>query len=62
VLNIGKEKLETNEYLRTGMPSINNKLVKVNFSCALSRDHGMKAYWWSGDIAPLILDLGTRWR
>jgi hypothetical protein len=22
----------------------------------------MKAYWWSGSIAPRILDLGTRWR
>jgi hypothetical protein len=22
----------------------------------------MKAYWGSGDIAPRILDLGTRWR
>jgi len=21
----------------------------------------MKVYWWSGRIAPLILDLGTRW-
>jgi hypothetical protein len=22
----------------------------------------MKVYWWSGGIAPRILDLGTRWR
>jgi hypothetical protein len=22
----------------------------------------MKAYWWSGGIAPRILHLGTRWR
>jgi len=22
----------------------------------------MKAYWWSGGIAPRILDLGSRWR
>jgi len=22
----------------------------------------MKAYWWSGGMAPCILDLSTRWR
>jgi len=22
----------------------------------------MKTYWWSGDIAPRVLDLGTRWK
>jgi len=22
----------------------------------------MKAYWWSGGIVPVILDLGIRWR
>jgi hypothetical protein len=28
----------------------------------LTEHHAMKAYWGSGDIAPLILDLGTRGR
>jgi hypothetical protein len=30
------------------------------FLC-LTEHHAMKAYWGSGGIAPLILDLGTRW-
>jgi hypothetical protein len=30
--------------------------------CALTKYHAMKAYWRSGGKAPLILDLGTRWR
>jgi hypothetical protein len=28
----------------------------------LTEHHAMKAYLWSGIIAPRILDLGTRWR
>jgi hypothetical protein len=35
--------------------------VKVKSLC-LTKHHAMKAYWGSGDIAPRILDLGTRWR
>jgi hypothetical protein len=30
--------------------------------CALTEHHIMEAYWGSGGIAPLILDLGIRWR
>jgi hypothetical protein len=36
--------------------------VKVKFSLCLTKHHAMKTYWGSGGIAPLILDLGTRWR
>jgi hypothetical protein len=36
--------------------------VKVKLSLCLTEHHAMKAYWGSGGIAPLILDLGTRWR
>jgi hypothetical protein len=28
----------------------------------LTEHHAMKAYWVSENIAPRILDLGTRWR
>jgi hypothetical protein len=35
------------------------KAVPVLF---LTEHHATKAYWGSGGIAPLILDLGTRWR
>jgi len=35
---------------------------KVKLSLALSEHHAMKVYWRSGDIAPHILDFGTRWR
>jgi hypothetical protein len=28
----------------------------------LSERHSVKVYWVSGDIAPNILDIGTRWR
>jgi hypothetical protein len=31
------------------------------FTVLLIRHHALKAYWGSGDIAPHILDLGTRW-
>jgi hypothetical protein len=36
--------------------------VKVKLSLCLTEYHAMKTYWGSGDIAPLILDLGTRGR
>jgi hypothetical protein len=36
--------------------------VKVKLSPCLTKHHAMKTYWGSGDIAPCILDLGTRWR
>jgi hypothetical protein len=35
--------------------------VKVKSLC-LTKHHTMKTYWRSGGIAPLILDLGIRWR
>jgi hypothetical protein len=35
------------------------KVVPVSF---LTEHHAMKAYWRIGGIAPLIFDLGTRWR
>jgi hypothetical protein len=35
--------------------------VKVKLSLCLTKHHAMKTYWGSGDIALLILDLGTRW-
>jgi hypothetical protein len=31
-------------------------------SLYLTKHHAMKAYWGSGDVAPLNLWLGTRWR
>jgi hypothetical protein len=34
------------------------KVVPVLFT----EHHALKAYWGSGDIAPHILDFGTRWR
>jgi hypothetical protein len=33
-----------------------------NNDVILTEHHAMKAYWGSGDIAPRILELGTRWR
>jgi len=30
--------------------------------CALNEHHAMKAYRGNADIAPHILDLGTRWK
>jgi hypothetical protein len=36
--------------------------VKVKLSQCLTKHHAMKTYWGSGDIAPRILDVGTRWR
>jgi hypothetical protein len=42
-----------------------HKMVKVNVKVKLSlcstKHHAMEAYWESGDVAPRILDLGTRW-
>jgi hypothetical protein len=38
----------------------NNCEEKIGVRC--SEHHAMKAYWRSGDIAPRIIDLGTRWR
>jgi hypothetical protein len=35
------------------------KVVPVLF---LTEHNAMKAYWGSGSIAPLLFDLGTRWR
>jgi hypothetical protein len=35
---------------------------KVKLSLCLTKHYAMKTYWGSGGIAPLILDLGTRWR
>jgi hypothetical protein len=32
------------------------------YSYILTEHHAMKAYWGIGDIAELILNLGTRWR
>jgi len=34
---------------------------KVNLSLYLTKYHAMKAYWRSRDIAPRILNVGTRW-
>jgi hypothetical protein len=32
-------------------------------SLCLTKHHAMKTYWWSGGIAPRILDIdSTRWR
>jgi len=36
--------------------------VNVNLSLCITRYHAMKTYLESGVIAPLILNLGTRWR
>jgi hypothetical protein len=50
-------------YFRSLMQSFNikarGKVVPVHF---LTEHHAMKAYWWSGGIAPRILELGSRWR
>jgi hypothetical protein len=45
---------------RVDLPMPNK--VKVKLSPCLTKHHAMKTYWGSGDIAPRILDLGTRWR
>jgi hypothetical protein len=36
--------------------------VKLSMCFFLTEHHTLKAYWWSGGIAPRILDLGSRWR
>jgi len=36
--------------------------VKVNLCLCLIKYHATKTYWGSGDKAPRILGLGTRWR
>jgi hypothetical protein len=36
--------------------------VKVKLSLCLAKHHAMKTYWGSGDVAPHVLNLGTRWR
>jgi hypothetical protein len=36
--------------------------VKLKLSLCLNKHHAMKTYWGNGGMAPLILDLGTRWR
>jgi len=40
----------------------NKGKVKVKLSLCLTKHHARKTYCGSGGIAPLILDLGTRWR
>jgi hypothetical protein len=52
----------------------NSVTIKLNLSLRLTKYHAMKTYavlnkaphhediWWSGGIAPRILNLGTRWR
>jgi len=56
----------------TSLPklSLNVQLIYLHYvsavkgkirPCALTEHHAMKAYWGSGSIAKLILDLGTRW-
>jgi hypothetical protein len=52
------------EYVRYSKTSEIYKIQNyyVNCPCALSEHHAMKVYWGSGDIAPHILDLCTRWR
>jgi hypothetical protein len=40
-----------------------NQKVKCKIVPVLLTEHrSMKAYWWSGGIAPRILDRGTTWR
>jgi hypothetical protein len=39
--------------------NVKGKVVPVLF---LTEHHAMKTYWGSGNIAPHILDLGTRLR
>jgi len=36
--------------------------AKLKLYVCLTKHHAMKAYWRSGSIAPLILDLVIRWR
>jgi hypothetical protein len=38
----------------------NYSIIPLSYPCALTKHHGMKAYWGSGSIAPRILDFGTR--
>jgi hypothetical protein len=38
------------------------QVKKIKFSLCLIKYHSMKTYWRSGDIAPLILELGNGWR
>jgi len=37
-------------------------MILTSCSCALTKHHAMKAYWGTGGIAPLTLDLWTRRR
>jgi hypothetical protein len=44
------------------VPALEGKCKGTVASVLLTKHHSMKVYWVSGDTAPHILDLGTRWR
>jgi hypothetical protein len=46
---------------RLGGPQSRSGKVKGKLSLCLTKHHATKAYWESEGLAPLILDLGTRW-
>jgi len=46
----------------TGQTGVNIRSYCKRCHCTSTEHHTMKAYWWSGDIAPHILDFGTIWR
>jgi hypothetical protein len=41
---------------------VGGRKVKVKSSLCLNKYHAMKTYWGNENIAPRILNLGTRWR
>jgi hypothetical protein len=54
--------LKEEHRLRVSENRVFRRIKKVKLSLGLTKHHAMKTYWWSGGIAPCILDLGTRWR
>jgi hypothetical protein len=56
---------QTYQPLPPTLMSVAGKIIegkKLKLSLCLTKHHTVKMYWDSGDIAPRILDVGTRWR
>jgi hypothetical protein len=60
ILNTGKHHFR--DLGIDGSIKIDLQVIEVKLSRCLTKHHAIKEYWGSGDIAPRIFDLGTRWR
>jgi len=54
-----QEYRDRSHFLKTKQCRGKGKVVPV---LLLTEHHAIKAYWGSGVVAPLILDLDTRWK